>query len=240
MPQCQYFLCQKNQLSCQPAYLFLWIIFIILGQNICIRKSFNKIQLLKKQNDWFIEGIPDEDKYWSGIIYRNPNDKKLFVEKRVGIGTTINFAHPAGKACLIGIILILIVTLVPAAVLIYKLSNADFNLTVEDNKVSIDAPFYDLSFDKDEIEKVETLSKMPTVTKRDGASDNKLLLGNFKVEGYGDSRVYIKNDVNKIVVIKLKDLNVFISGDDESEAEEIYKELLDYYEDGLVEKVLID
>ena len=52
----------------------------------------------------------DDDEFWKwGVIYYNPNDSALFVEKRFGIGMTLNFAKwPAWVA--IG--LILLVTLV--------------------------------------------------------------------------------------------------------------------------------
>ncbi|MES3017929.1 MAG: DUF5808 domain-containing protein [Bacteroidota bacterium] len=36
------------------------------------------------------------DKYWkAGLIYNNPNDPNIWVEKRIGIGWTLNFAHSA-------------------------------------------------------------------------------------------------------------------------------------------------
>ncbi|UII55227.1 DUF1648 domain-containing protein [Cytobacillus spongiae] len=42
------------------------------------------------------EGI-DEDQYWKGgLIYFNRNDPSIFVEKRFGIGYTMNFANPLG------------------------------------------------------------------------------------------------------------------------------------------------
>lgn len=48
-----------------------------------------------------------DDKYWKlGSLYFNPSDPSIFVEKRVGIGWTVNFAHPAGSLILLGIILI--------------------------------------------------------------------------------------------------------------------------------------
>ena len=137
----------------------------------------------------------------------------------------MNFAHPAGKAFAIGLILVLAGTLVPAGVMMYKLSNAEFNLTVDDGRVSIDASFYDFSFGMDEVEEVETISKMPDVTKTNGASDINLLLGNFKISGYGKSKVYVKKDVEEIVVIKLKDMNVFITGNSVEESEEYYRGL---------------
>ena len=39
----------------------------------------------------------DEDSYWKGgIIYFNKNDPSIFVEKRFGVGWTLNFANPMG------------------------------------------------------------------------------------------------------------------------------------------------
>lgn len=39
----------------------------------------------------------DEDQYWrGGIFYFNKNDPSIFVEKRFGVGWTINFANPLG------------------------------------------------------------------------------------------------------------------------------------------------
>nr|WP_295969962.1 DUF5808 domain-containing protein [uncultured Bacillus sp.] len=53
----------------------------------------------------------DEDSYWKGgLIYFNKNDPSIFVEKRFGVGWTLNFANPMGYFIvfvpLIGILLI--------------------------------------------------------------------------------------------------------------------------------------
>lgn len=48
-----------------------------------------------------------DDKYWKlGGLYFNPGDPSIFVEKRMGIGWTVNFGHPAGSLILLGIVLI--------------------------------------------------------------------------------------------------------------------------------------
>lgn len=57
------------------------------------------------------EGITDvdEDDYWKGgIFYFNKNDPSIFVEKRFGIGWTINFANPIAYLALFGPILIIL------------------------------------------------------------------------------------------------------------------------------------
>ncbi|KPL60382.1 DUF1648 domain-containing protein [Rossellomorea vietnamensis] len=56
----------------------------------------------------------DDDQYWKGgLFYFNPEDPSIFVEKRFGVGWTLNFARPLGYIILIGpLLVILIVTLI--------------------------------------------------------------------------------------------------------------------------------
>lgn len=57
--------------------------------------------------------ILDDDAKWVlGMFYYNPSDPSTFVEKRTGIGYTINFARPGGLILMIAIVIFLIVTLV--------------------------------------------------------------------------------------------------------------------------------
>ena len=50
----------------------------------------------------------DDDNWILGMFYYNKNDTRLNVEKRLGYGSTINMAHPAGKVISIIIVLLLI------------------------------------------------------------------------------------------------------------------------------------
>lgn len=55
-------------------------------------------------------GPTDDDRYWKlGGIYYNPSDPALFLEKRFGIGWTINYGHPL--AWLICIILVAVIVI---------------------------------------------------------------------------------------------------------------------------------
>ncbi|MDN4607263.1 DUF1648 domain-containing protein [Sporosarcina highlanderae] len=52
----------------------------------------------------------DDDQYWkAGVFYVNKNDPSIFVEKRFGVGWTINFGNPIGYLILIGPLLIIFV-----------------------------------------------------------------------------------------------------------------------------------
>ncbi|HYX50411.1 MAG TPA: DUF5808 domain-containing protein [Ktedonobacteraceae bacterium] len=57
----------------------------------------------------------DDDQYWyGGFFYNNPDDPALFVEKRYGIGWTLNFGHPQAKLVLIGsVVVVLVLSILP-------------------------------------------------------------------------------------------------------------------------------
>lgn len=63
------------------------------GSRIGRSKSGSNVQPVNDDNHWKLGGI-----------YYNPQDPSIFVEKRVGIGWTFNFAHPAGWLILAGIL----------------------------------------------------------------------------------------------------------------------------------------
>jgi len=56
------------------------------------------------------EGVErDDDRHWvGGFIYNNPNDSSFLVEKRFGIGMTMNVGTLAGKLVVVGIVLLLV------------------------------------------------------------------------------------------------------------------------------------
>ncbi|MEO9029750.1 MAG: DUF5808 domain-containing protein [Ktedonobacteraceae bacterium] len=54
----------------------------------------------------------DDDRYWYGFFYSNPDDPALLVPKRFGLGWTINFGHPQSKLFIIGMMLILLLPVV--------------------------------------------------------------------------------------------------------------------------------
>ena len=52
----------------------------------------------------------DDDRYWKlGMIYYNPDDPSFLVEKRYGVGWTINFGHISTVVMLIGILTAIVI-----------------------------------------------------------------------------------------------------------------------------------
>ncbi|WP_338449704.1 DUF5808 domain-containing protein [Niallia oryzisoli] len=55
-------------------------------------------------------GDYDEDEYWKGgLFYFNKNDPSIFVEKRFGVGWTLNFANPIGYLIIIVPLIVILV-----------------------------------------------------------------------------------------------------------------------------------
>lgn len=51
----------------------------------------------------------EDDRHWKlGVFYFNPSDPALFIEKRFGVGWTINFGRPIAVTLFLGIILMVI------------------------------------------------------------------------------------------------------------------------------------
>lgn len=75
-----------------------------------------KVGRSDKEIDPIIEGDItdiDEDRYWKGgLWYFNKNDPSIFVEKRFGVGYTLNFANPLGYLIvLLPLLIVLLVTI---------------------------------------------------------------------------------------------------------------------------------
>jgi uncharacterized membrane protein len=58
----------------------------------------------------------ENDEFWKwGIMYNNPNDPTIWVEKRVGIGWTLNFAHKESW------VIIFMILAIPLAFLVFTM-----------------------------------------------------------------------------------------------------------------------
>ena len=58
----------------------------------------------------------ENDEFWKWrIMYNNPNDPAIWVEKRVGIGWTLNFAHKESW------VIIFMILTIPLAFLVFTM-----------------------------------------------------------------------------------------------------------------------
>ena len=174
-----------------------------------------------------IELETDDDEHWiGGIIYYNPGDRRAMIEKRAGIGTTVNFAHPVGKITAVFLALSILVTLA-SLVWVGFVTTTPINLRIEDNRLIChqlrDEYIIPLNIIKAaEIGDIKELRLVRT----SGVGTDTLLKGNFSVNGEGGCTVFLAPKERVYIhILTNSGMNYYISGGTAQETEDIYGQL---------------
>lgn len=93
-------------------YTFINILIIVLIFLIAVITAVTTGQGGSRLKDETIEVLQemnrDDDQFWKfGMIYYNKNDPSIFIEKRFGVGFTINFANPIAIFLLVGLFILI-------------------------------------------------------------------------------------------------------------------------------------
>lgn len=200
------------------------IVAILLVNNKIKRITNDLIDLSGKD-----EIITDEDDNWIyGIFYNNPNDKSVLVEKRFGVGMTLNMATLTGKIVTYGSIVLVLATFIP--IILFSGFSDVFGHSLqitEDREVQIKTILYGHTFSIDEIQEITLIETVPSSFKTNGASTSNYSRGNFTVRDYGKSKLYIYNNNPPYIVIELEDIYVFYNENNPEETMELYELLLE-------------
>ncbi len=174
------------------------------------------------------ELLLDDDECWiAGMFYYNPKDKRMNVEKRAGVGTTVNFAHPGGKivgAVGIGGILTALLSLVWVGLL----ESTPISLRTEDSKVICHQIRDDYVIPFDDIESVEYGDNIMdhTVIRISGVGMETLLKGNFSVDGVNGCKLFLNPQTKEYIRITTKEGRIYyVGGVDAKETEAVMSAL---------------
>lgn len=169
----------------------------------------------------------DEDEYWINGYYDNPWDKRKSVEKRFGIGTTTNMAYKSNRwiSCLAFTTMVLL--LGGLSILLYRMDFATFRINIGKEEVAIDAPVYHYRFKTSDILEVAVTENLPEGGLRvNGAATSNYYLGNFNLEQYGKSKVFLYIKYPPYIVIHLKDRTVLFNTKSRDDTLEYYRQLV--------------
>lgn len=90
--------------------IFTFLVFTIASSIYLSLKYGQAGEKLKIDNDdetsQYYQDPEDDDKWLAGMFYYNPDDAAIFVEKRFGIGTTVNLARWQAWAFIFGIVIL--------------------------------------------------------------------------------------------------------------------------------------
>ena len=170
----------------------------------------------------------EEDDHWIyGIFYYNKNDKRFMVNKRVGIGTTVNMAKTSGKVFTVGISVFTVAVLIWAIGLVLLEDFVPISLKVADNAVISSQYKEEYRIPLEEIETVELVTELPSMSKRVGTAMDTIRKGSFLAEGYMSCKVCVRIKEPPFVELTARDGMVYYLNDEEPEVtERVYEEIL--------------
>ncbi|MEO3944486.1 DUF5808 domain-containing protein [Gorillibacterium sp. CAU 1737] len=169
----------------------------------------------------------DEDDLWiGGLLYRNPNNPAIFVEKRFGFGTTVNVGTRGGRAFLWGTLGVTAAVILGVGLLIGILDSRTPQLEVTaDQKVDIRYPLYSYSFSLDQIQTLTLEESLPSGRRTNGIATDRIARGDFRLDGWGRSKLYVFKDIPPYLVINLGELHVVYNTDNPQATRALYERL---------------
>ncbi|MCR4847090.1 MAG: DUF5808 domain-containing protein, partial [Eubacterium sp.] len=176
--------------------------------------------------------IDDDDNWMLGQFYYNPDDKRLNVTKRAGVGTTVNLAHPVGK--MIGIVLMLLVifTFIMLAY-VGVLSKTPMEVRISDGNVICHQMKDDYVIPIngiDEISMGSDTSKLK-LRKEAGYDMPPMNKGKFNINDEGGCITFLDLDTKNYIIISAEGKKYYINAPSDEETEKIYNEVVNQISD---------
>jgi hypothetical protein len=131
-------------------------------------------------------------------------------------------AFSYGTLIAVGIILLAVVLM-----FLLPLFNP-FKLSIGTDNVTIQSPIYATGFPISGIREVKLIDTLPGGTRTNGISTGQYNLGNFTLNGYGKSKMYVYDADSPFLVISLDNLTVFYNSKNPEQTQLIYSQLLQY------------
>jgi hypothetical protein len=168
----------------------------------------------------------DDDSWIFGIFYHNPRDGRLNIERRDGMGATINMAHPLGKVISV-LVLLTIIGSLASLVWVGLLDTTDIQLRVESGKVICHQFRDEYVIPAEDIrevsmgENVEELNPMRVA----GVATEKLYKGRFTIEGEDNVRLFMDPRTDLYIRIKTDKYTYFINDNTEEETRQMFEKI---------------
>lgn len=219
----------EEYFSISLSYLILWgSIVYALAETVVGIVLFTKYQKLSSQYQKYMD-LPqnEEEQNWiGGMFYYNPRDRHTIVSKKVGIGTTVNFATPAGKVS--GIFTALALLSIPVlCVWIILLEFTPISLTVSGNTLVARQLKNDYVIDISTIEDLTLEDEKPTVRRTSGTGMDNLQKGTFRNSTDGTIQLFWNPQNQLYLRLVSEDVIYYLGGYDDEETREVYEILTD-------------
>ena len=198
------------------------ILVLVVAMDLKIRKEQQRLNQEQPS-----EILMDEDDNWPyGIICYNKNDKNLLVNSRIGLGVTVNFAHPVGKALdIFALVMLLLLPFTGLFMVKEEFTEPKVVLT----ETALEAYHTDLEYTipLDDIYAVTYLTGMPEASKTVGTNFPHMYKGKFNIKDIGKSAQLCLDPYDEaFLLILTNDQKYYLFGmEDSAKLESIYNTL---------------
>lgn len=166
--------------------------------------------------------LVDEDDCWIwGQFYYNPNNPSWLINERVGMGMSMNFARPVGKAMAVLTVLVLL-SLPVLGVWLMVQEFSPVELTLTDTSLTVSQVESEYVVDRQEIVQVQLLPELPEANRVIGTEMPNLCKGTYTVTGYGRCTICLDPTEPPFLVVRTQDSTYLFGGE---QAAEIYAAL---------------
>lgn len=209
-------------------FTFVEVAAVVLTEN-SIRKEYGKYALVR--------ALPvEEDDCWlGGIFYYNKDDSRLMVNKRSGIGTTVNLAKPSGKICSFAIVIATVVMLVGTSVWILMEDFVPVTLAIQQKDVVSAQYKEEYRIALSDISGAELLEELPYMDKSVGTAMEYIYKGTFSTRDDGKfkyCKVCVRTQEPPFIRLKDKEGKVYFLNDESPEqTREVFRQIEEYMAD---------
>ena len=172
----------------------------------------------------------DNDENWLwGMVYYNPRDRHSMVEKRVGVGTTMNMATPGGKT-MVAILMLTLLSLPIISIWVIMLEFTPIQLLVKNDSIVADHLREEYTISMPAIEKAELLEELPKMSRNSGTAMENLRKGSWSVREEGNCSVFLDPRNEVFLYIETPSTRYYLSGYDDDETKEVYESIINWQE----------
>lgn len=173
--------------------------------------------------DYMDAPVPENDNNWIwGMFYYNPRDKHTMVEKRCGMGTTVNMARPAGKAVIVLTIVTLLLSLY-VCIWVMLLEFTPIQLSVKNGYLQAGQIKQDYSIPVGSMHNLELVEELPHLSKVNGTGMDNLLKGTFRVPEEGRCEVFLNPQNTLFIRFEYAGETYYMSGYDDAETMSVWE-----------------
>ena len=160
----------------------------------------------------------DEDDQWIwGMIYYNPNDARLMVNARTGVGTTVNLARRSGQV-LMALVLVLLLACPLMGVWMMGMERAPVELEVTETELVGSHYGGHWSVALEDIAEIQVLPERPKLRRVAGTGMESALTGQFNADGWGRVTVCIDPRTGPWLLVTAEDGTRYLFGASEAGA----------------------